>query len=130
MVDQTDALGRIPLTMANNSNQEAPDPPWFTKPIAPNIPSLATVNQFGQSIKLPYLRYGLIDNKPFLLGTTGRSREVYGEHLKAFPMMTLPFESHINDKALEALYTDHPFNWTLNLALYHIGDAGILADVH
>jgi hypothetical protein len=45
-------------------------------------------------------------------------------------MSTLPFESHVNDEALETLYTDHPFNWTLNLALYHIGDAGILADVH
>jgi hypothetical protein len=55
VADQTDALGRIPLTMANDSNQEAPDPPWFTKPVAPNIPSLATINQFGQSVELPYL---------------------------------------------------------------------------
>jgi hypothetical protein len=116
--------------MANDSNQEASDPPWFTKPIAPNIPSLAAVNQLGQSVKLPYLQYGLIDNEPFLLGTIGRSGEVYGEHLKAFPMSTLPFKSHVNDEALEALYTDYPFNWTLNLALYHVGDAGILADVH
>jgi hypothetical protein len=100
--------------MANNSNQEAPDPPWFTKPVAPNIPSFAAINQFGQSVKLPYLQYGLIDNEPFLLGTTERFREVYGEHLKAFPMLTLPLESHVNDEALEALYTDHPFNWTLN----------------
>jgi hypothetical protein len=55
MVDQTDPLGRVPLTMASDSNQEAPDPPWFTKPVAPNIPSLATVNQSGQSIELSYL---------------------------------------------------------------------------
>jgi hypothetical protein len=96
--------------MANDSNQKAPDPPWFIKPIAPNIPSLATVNQFGQSVELPYLQYGLIDNEPYLLGTTGRSGEVYGEHLKAFLMSTLPFESHVNGEALEALYTDHPFN--------------------
>jgi hypothetical protein len=130
VVNQTDALGRIPLTMANNNNQEAPDPPWFIKPVAPNIPSLAAINQFGQTIELPYLQYGLINNKPFLLGTTGRSGEVYGEHLKAFLMSKLPFESHINNEALEALYTDHTFNWTLNLALYHMGDAGILADVH
>jgi hypothetical protein len=45
-------------------------------------------------------------------------------------MSKLPFESHINDKALKTLYTDHPFNWTLNLALYHMGDARILADIH
>jgi hypothetical protein len=25
---------------------------------------------------------------------------------------------------------DYPFNWTLNLAMYHLGDAGIIADVH
>jgi hypothetical protein len=41
--------------MANDSNQEAPDPSWFTKPVAPNMPSLAAVNQFSQSIELPYL---------------------------------------------------------------------------
>jgi hypothetical protein len=45
-------------------------------------------------------------------------------------MLELPFKSHINDEALETLYTNHPFNWTLNLALYHLGDAGILADVY
>jgi hypothetical protein len=72
--------------MTGNSDQEAPDPPWFTKPVTPNILTLTTTNQFGQNIELSYLQYGLINNEPFLLGTTGRSREVYGEHLKAFPM--------------------------------------------
>jgi hypothetical protein len=45
-------------------------------------------------------------------------------------MQRLPFETCIDDDNLEPLYTNHLFNWTLNLALYHMGDAGILADVH
>ena len=45
-------------------------------------------------------------------------------------MPVLPFTSHINNTAIEALYTDYPLNWTLSLALFCIGDAGILADVH
>jgi hypothetical protein len=45
-------------------------------------------------------------------------------------MQWLPFESHIDDEDLKTLYTDYPFNWTLNLALYHMGNTGILADVH
>jgi hypothetical protein len=96
--------------MASNNNQEAPELPWFTKPITPNIPTLTTLNQFGQNIELPYLRYGLINNEPFLIGTSGRFGEVYEEHLKAFLMPRLPFESHVNNKALKTLYTNHPFN--------------------
>jgi hypothetical protein len=96
--------------MGENNNQEAPDPPWFTKPITPNIPTLTTTNQFGQNIELPYLRYGLIEGEPYLLGTTERSRGVYGEPLKAFPMEQLPFETRVNDNNLEPLYTDHLFN--------------------
>jgi hypothetical protein len=45
-------------------------------------------------------------------------------------MKQLPFKTRVDDNDLEPLYTDHPFNWTLNLALYHMGDAGILADVY
>ena len=45
-------------------------------------------------------------------------------------MPDLPFESNTNDTVLEELYTDHPFNWNLNLALYHMGDVGVIADVH
>jgi hypothetical protein len=130
MVNETDNLGWVPLTMGGNSDQEASDPPWFTKPIASNVPTLTAINQFGQNIELPYLRYGLIEDEPYLLGTTGRSGGVYREPLKAFPMEQLPFETCVDDDDLKLLYTDHPFNWTLNLALYHMGDAGILADVH
>jgi hypothetical protein len=72
--------------MGRDSNQEPPDLPWFVKPVALNIPTLTATNQFGQNIELPYLRYGLIEDEPYLLGTTGRSGGVYREPLKAFPM--------------------------------------------
>jgi hypothetical protein len=45
-------------------------------------------------------------------------------------MEHLPYKTCVDDDNLEPLYTNHPFNWTLNLALYHMGDVGILADVH
>jgi hypothetical protein len=96
--------------MGGNSNQKAPDLPWFTKPIASNVPTLTTTNQFGQNIELPYLQYRLIEDEPYLLGTTGRSRGVYREPLKAFPMKQLPFETHVDDDDLEPLYTDYLFN--------------------
>jgi hypothetical protein len=110
MVNETNNLGRVPTTMGGNSNQEASDLPWFTKPIAPNVPTLTATNQFRQNIELPYLQYGLIKDKPYLLGTTGRSGGVYEEPLKAFPMEQLPFETCVDDDDLEPFYTDHPFN--------------------
>ena len=45
-------------------------------------------------------------------------------------MPVFPFTTNIDDSALKELYMDYPFNWTLNLALYQMGDAGVLADVH
>ena len=80
--------------------------------------------------ELPYMRYGLVKNKPLLLGTSGRNQQIYDDHLRAFPMPVLPFTTNIDDSALEELYMDYPLNWTLNLALYQMGDAGVLADVH
>ena len=45
-------------------------------------------------------------------------------------MPWLPLKTHVNGEVLEDLYTDYPFNWTLNLAIYHLGDAGVIADIH
>ena len=41
-----------------------------------------------------------------------------------------PFPSSVDDRDLKLLYLDHPFNWAINHALYHLGDAGILTDIH
>jgi len=113
-----------------DSASEVPEPPWFAKPGALNVPTVMAVNEQGQNIELPYIHYALIDNEPMLLGTTGKNGEVYGDYLRAFPMPRLPLKTHVNDEVLEDLYTDYPFNWTLKLAIYHLGDAGVIADVH
>ncbi len=122
-------LGRPDMVMGDNADK-VPNPPWFTKPTFPTIPVISAVNEYSQTVELPYIRYTIIDNEPMLLGTQKKNGEVYRDYLKAFPMPTLSFESHVNDSALEGLYIDYPFNWTLNLALYHMGDAGVLTDVH
>ena len=107
-----------------------PNPPWFAKPSTSGIPIIMGQDSHGRQFELPYMRYGLVENEPLLLGTSGRNQQIYGDHLRAFPMPNLPFTTNIDDSALEELYTDYPFNWTMNLALYQIGDAGVLADVH
>ena len=107
-----------------------PDLPWFAKPAALGIPIIMGQDAHGGQYELPYMQYGLVKNKPLLLGTSGRDQQIYGDHLRAFPMPDLPFTTNIDDLALEELYMDHPFNWSLNLALYQIGDVGVLADVH
>jgi hypothetical protein len=42
----------------------------------------------------------------------------------------MQLHARVDDLALDKLYTDYPFNWTQQLALFHLGDVGILADVH
>ena len=46
------------------------------------------------------------------------------------PAPHVPYNLHGDDDDLEDLYLDHPFNWAVNYALYRLGDAGVLADVH
>jgi hypothetical protein len=113
-----------------NTNSDVPEPPWFEKPTFASIPNMDGVAPDGTIVKLPYMRYGLVDNEPMLLGTAGRNQAVYGEHMQAIPVPTLPFSNNTNNEDLNLLYTDYPFNWTLNLALYQLSDAGVLADVH
>jgi hypothetical protein len=100
------------------------------KPTAPNIPTLVGQDNHGQPYELPYMHYSLVENEPLLLGTAGNNHNVYGDSLRVFPMPVLPFATNIDDSRLDMLYTDYPFNWTLNLALYQMGDAGVIADVH
>ena len=113
-----------------DANTGPPDPPWFTKPINLEVPSIFGLDEQGQPFELPYMRYGLVENEPMLLGTNRKNQNVWGDRLWAFPMLVLPFTTNIDDSAIEGLYTDYPFNWTLVLALFQNGDAGILADVH
>ena len=116
-------------TRRDENSGEVPDPPWFAKPNQPDIPALTVNGPHGQLIELPYMHYALIDENPMLLGIEKKNGAIYGENLQAVPYAgSLPY--HINDSELEWLYTDYPFNWSQQLALYNLGDAGIIADVH
>jgi hypothetical protein len=112
------------------SNSNIPDLPWFAKPNIPSMPIVATMDAEGNTLILSYIQYALIDHKPMLLGTKGRSKEVFRDYLCMEAKNHLLLPSSIDNMALEDLYTDYPFNWTFNLALYHLGDAGIITDVH
>jgi hypothetical protein len=112
------------------SNSEAPNPLWFAKPDIPTIPIVLTINTNWETIELPYIRYALINNEPMLLGTKKRAEEVFGDYLCAGPKHHLPLPFNIDNAAIEDPYTDYLFNWTLNLALYHLGDAGIIANIY
>jgi len=76
------------------------------------------------------MQYALMDKEPMLLGTNRKDGEVYREYLQATPMPRMQLHARVDDLALDELYTDYPFNWMQQLALFHLGNAGILADVH
>ena len=119
-----------PFSPTSHHSEQILDPPWFLKPRLPDMPAVTAVNQQGQTIELPYMRYALMDEEPMLLGTDKKGGDVYGEYLQATPMRDMQLHARVDDLALDELYTDYPFNWTQQLALFHLGDAGILADVH
>jgi hypothetical protein len=107
-----------------------PNPPWFKRPEILFIPKLEAEDENGQTFELPYLRFALSNDKPVILGTTERDAPVYQGEIKAMPAPHAPYNLHVDDDDLEDLYLDHPFNWAMNYALYRLGDAGVLADVH
>jgi hypothetical protein len=61
---------------------------------------------------------------------TERDGTVYVGELQATPAPPPPVLTNINNGDLEELYLDHPFNWAVNYALFRLGDAGVLADIH
>ena len=115
--------------MGTNSDN-LPDPPWFPRPDTPFVPRLVALDKNRNPVDLPYLQYTLADDKPVLLGTQGHDQTVHHAELVAMLTPPPPFPSSIQDSNLELLYLDHPFNWAVNHALYLLGDAGVLADVH
>ena len=46
------------------------------------------------------------------------------------PATPVPWVTNVDNSNLEELYLDHPFNWAMSFALFKLGDAGVLADVH
>ena len=124
-----DDLGYPTYHMGTDSNN-LPDPPWFPRPNTPFVPRLVALDENRDPIDLPYLRYILADDEPVLLRTQGCDQTVHHAELVAMPTPPPPFPSLVQDSDLKLLYLDYPFNWAVNHALYHLRDAGVLADVH
>jgi hypothetical protein len=62
-----------------------------------------------------------MDEEPMLLGTDRKDGEIYREYLQAIPMPSMQLHARVDDLALDKLYMDYPFNWTQQLALFHLG---------
>ena len=128
-LEDIDDLG-YPTYHIGTDSDNLLDPPWFPRPDVPFVPRLVALDENRDPVDLPYLRYTLADDEPVLLGTQGCDQTVHHAELVAMPTPPPPFPSSIQDSNLELLYLDHPFNWAVNHALYRLGDAGVLADVH
>ena len=128
-LEDIDDLGYPTYHMGTDSDNLL-DPPWFPRPNALFVPRLVALDENRSPVDLPYLRYTLADDEPVLLETQGHNQTVHHTELVAMPAPPPPFPSSVQDSDLELLYLDHPFNWAVNHALYRLGDAGVLADVH
>src|SRR5713226_973339 len=107
----------------------APPPPWFRHPDAPTIPQVIIKNEQGGLVKLPFVRYALLNDVPMILGTKGHEEAVYGCELKVLPTPPLPWMTTCDDGELDLLIMDYPFNFTLNTAPFRMGDPSILRDI-
>ena len=107
-----------------------PDPPWFRRPDSSTIPRVIATDENNREFELPYLRYCLSDGEPVVLGTTEQDGPVYEGDLAVLPARGIPSNPLVDDTDLEELYLDHPFNWAVNVAIFRLGDAGVMADVY
>ena len=129
VLDDIADLGHITYHMGTDSSGP-PDPPWFRRPDPSMIPRVIATDENNQEFELPYLRYCLSDGEPVVLGTTERDGPVYEGDLAALPARDVPNNPLVDDTDLEELYLDHPFNWAVNVAIFCLGDAGVMADVY
>ena len=65
-----------------------------------------------------------------ILGTDGHGKKIFGQTLTANPAPPLPYTTGCDEHDLAVLYTNHPFNWGINFALYRLGDPGVMGDVY
>ena len=107
-----------------------PNPPWFKRPNSSSILKVIATDENNQEFELPYLQYCLSDGKPVILETTKQDGPVYEGDLAALPACGVPDNPLIDDTDLEELYLDHPFNWAINIAIFRLGDPGVMADVY
>ena len=108
----------------------APPPPWFKHPNMPTILWVVVENKQEGLVELPFVRYALLDNTLMILGTKGCEEAIYGHKLKVLPAPPLPWMTTCDDGELDLLITNYPFNFTLNTALFRMGDPSVLRDIY
>ena len=107
-----------------------PDPPWFKHPDTTTIPKVIATDKNNREFELSYLRYCLSNGEPVILGTTECDGPVYEGDLATLSAHGVPDNPLIDDTDLKELYLDHLFNWAINIAIFQLGDPGVMADVY
>ena len=116
--------------LALGAGPAVPPPPWFKCPNVPTILRVIIENEQKEPIELPFVRYALLNDTPMILGTEGHKEAIYGHKLKALPTPPLSWTTTCNDRELDLLVTDYPFNFAIDTTLFHMGDPGVLSDIY
>src|SRR5260370_33188227 len=103
--------------------------PWI-RHTSSIIPMVITEDEKGQRRERPFIHFALLDDKPMILGPNGHGKKIFGQALTTNPAPPLPYTTGCDKRDLTVLYTDHPFNWGINFALYRLGDPGVMGDVY
>jgi hypothetical protein len=99
-----------------------------------NHPVMAIADQ-NHPRTLKYVKYGLVNDEPCVLGTDGRGCDIYYTPLHANPHTTVSThvdEHHrgIDETELGILLEDYIFNIPMNIAVHNLYDLGVCAEVH
>ena len=116
--------------LALGAGPAVPPPPWFKCPNACTVLCIVIKNEQGGLVELLFVRYTLLDDTPMILGTEGCKEVVYRHELKALPMPPLPWATTRDNRELDLLITNYPFNFTLDTALFCMGDPSVLGDMY
>ncbi len=119
----------ITLCAITEGMESHPGLPWFRQ-TSSIIPKVITKDEKGQRRELPFIRFTLLDDEPMILGTDGHRKKIFSQTLIANPALPLPYTTGCDKGDLAVLYTDHPFNWGINSALYRLGNPGVMGDIY
>lgn len=87
------------------------------------------IEEEGEIKRLAYVQYGLDGDEPVYMGTNGKRQTIYARRLYALPH-TYIHDPPVDDGDLTLLLEDYPFNPSIQIALFAIGDPTLLADVY
>jgi hypothetical protein len=97
-----------------------------------NHPSIVIEHE-GQLHFLKYVKYGLVNNDPCILGTDGKGHDIYYTPLHAVPHVEGQYEQHhppIDESNLNIVLEDYIFNVPLQVAIHNLYNPGICTEVH